>query len=179
MGHMKPLLIALSGLPFSGKSTLAKLLSESLSLPAVNYDNDIYAKYRHTIPEGASAAKEFEMVETIGRMYLARRLAAGQSLIYDDLGLQKEDREHTRLLAKQCGATHILVFLDTSPEVIEERRQVNYKTNGRNHIADAKLKLDMSLLEKPQSDEPAIIVSSDTSIEQIIAAVELASKTAR
>jgi len=168
---MKPLIISLTGLPFSGKSTLAKVLSEELSLPIVNYDNDVYAKHKHEVPAGTLPAKEFEMIETIAREYLAKKLIAGQSLIYDDLGLQKEDPEHIRQLASENGANYVLVFVDTPIEVIEERRSLNHQTNGREHIDSEKLHLDISLLEKPQPDEPAIVVTPSTSIEHIVAEI--------
>lgn len=62
---MKPLLISLSGLPFSGKSTLAKKLATALSLPIISYDNDVYAKHKHEVSAGTSPADEFEMVQAI------------------------------------------------------------------------------------------------------------------
>lgn len=62
---MKPLLISLSGLPFSGKSTLAKKLATALYLPIISYDNDVYAKHKHEVSAGTSPADEFEMAQAI------------------------------------------------------------------------------------------------------------------
>lgn len=169
---MKPLLVNLSGLPFSGKSTLARALSESLGMQIVNYDDDIYANHKHEVPVGTSAAKEFEFVQSIARQYLAKKLKSGQSLIYDDLGLQKEDRKHIADLAESCGASYVLVFLDTPTEIIEERRKANARTNGREHIDDAKLRLDISLLEKPDPNEDPIIVLPGTPVEQVVSSIK-------
>lgn len=169
---MKPLLVVLSGLPFSGKSTLAKQLSEMLGLPILNYDSDVYAKHKHEVPEGASAAQEFELIEAIARKYLTKKLSVGNSLIYDDLGLQREDRYYIRQVAETCGAKYVLVFLDTPIEVIEKRRKANRGTNGREDIDTAKLQLDISLLEKPQADESAIIVYPGTPVERIVTAIQ-------
>ena len=37
-----PILYILTGLPFSGKSTLAKKLAEALQIKVLSYDQDIY-----------------------------------------------------------------------------------------------------------------------------------------
>lgn len=168
---MKSLLIALSGLPFSGKSTLAKYLAASLDLPVVSYDNDIYAKHKHEVPAGTSPAEEFEMVQAIARQLIAKKLTAGQSFIYDDLGLQKEERESIRKVAEDCGARYVLLFLDTPLSTIEQRRKNNNHSNIRGHIKDEKMALNISLLEKPDSDEQAIIVRPEMSLVHIITVI--------
>jgi len=168
---MKPLLIVLSGLPFSGKSTLAKDLATALDLPVVSYDNDIYAKHKHEVPNGASAAEEFEVVQAIARRYIAEKLMAGESFIYDDLGLQKEERESIRKIAENSGARYILLFLDTPVSIIEQRRKDNDRSNIRGHIKDEKMSLNISLLEKPDSDEQAIVVHPEMSLNHIITVI--------
>lgn len=168
---MKPLLIALSGLPFSGKSTLAKDLATALDLSIVSYDNDIYAKHKHEVPNGTPAAEEFEMVQATARRHIAEKLRVGQSFIYDDLGLQKEERESIRGIADDFGARYILLFLDTPLGIIEQRRKNNNQSNVRGHIKDEKMALNISLLEKPDSDERAIVVRPGMSLDHIIAAI--------
>jgi predicted kinase len=81
---MRPALIAMCGLPFSGKSVLARSLGQSLGIRVLSYDFEIYQAFRH--------------------------LTAGGRLIYDDLLLERDDR---RKLAAACRAELVLVYLDT------------------------------------------------------------------
>lgn len=168
---MQPLLIALSGLPFSGKSTLARKLATALDLPVVSYDDDIYAKHKHEVPANTSPAEEFEIVQAIARQLIAEKLTAGQSFIYDDLGLQKEERESIRKVANDFGARYVLLFLNTPLSTIEQRRKNNNQSNLRGHIRDEKMALNISLLEKPESDEQAIVVHPEMSPDHIITTI--------
>jgi predicted kinase len=131
-------LIILCGLPFSGKSTIAKKLGDELGLRVLSYDHDIYAHHKKEVPPGVSAAKEYYFVQSIARDQLQALLESGQSIIYDDLCLEKSDRHILVELAKMYGAQPIIVFVDTSLTIIEQRRKDNLQSNGRDHIDDAK-----------------------------------------
>lgn len=59
---MKPVLIIMSGLPFSGKSTIAQKLSKALGIQILSYDHDVYAHHKSDTPVGTSPAKEFDLI---------------------------------------------------------------------------------------------------------------------
>ena len=165
---MKPVFLIMSELPFSGKSTIAQQLSKELQIQIVSYDHDIYDHHKKDVPIGTSPAKEFDMIEAIAREYLAKKLRDGQSLIYDDLCLEREDRLKLTKLAETCNAKSILIYVDIPLSVIEQRRKKNTEVNDRNHITDSKLRLDSSLLQPPTPNEEAILVTPDTSITEIL-----------
>ena len=50
---MQPVLIAMCGLPFSGKSVLARSLSHELRIRLLSYDFEIYLPHRHLVPPGS------------------------------------------------------------------------------------------------------------------------------
>ena len=64
-----PTLIAMCGLPFAGKSVLARSLSHELGLRLLSYDFEIYLPHRHLVPPGSSVAAEYD--------FAAGRFAAG------------------------------------------------------------------------------------------------------
>lgn len=165
-------LIILSGLPFSGKSTLAKKLSETLGIKIVSYDHDIYAKHKDEVPPGTSPAKEYEIIQTIAREYLCSLLTKGESIIYDDLNLEKSDRQLLVELARHCNAQSYIIFVDTLLSVIEERRQANTKSPNRGHISEEKMQLNISLLQKPGPDEDAIYVKSGERLGELLNAIQ-------
>lgn len=161
----------MSGLPFSGKSTITQQLRKKLDLQILSYDHDVYARHNSEVPSGTSPAKEFDMIEAIAREQIARRLKQGQSLIYDDLCLERTDRQKLTELAETCNAKPILIYVDTPRSVIEQRRKKNIEVKKRDHLKDSKLHLDMSLLQPPQPNENAIVITPDTSITEIVNAI--------
>src|SRR5690242_21318160 len=80
------------GLPFSGKSVLAEALSRELRIRLLSYDHGIYPVHSRQAPPGSSVAAEYDFVQDIARREIGTILARGESLIYDDLLLERDDR---------------------------------------------------------------------------------------
>ena len=62
-----PALIAMCGLPFAGKSVLARALSRELRIRLLSYDSEIYQVHRRRAPAGSSVAAEYDFVQGIAR----------------------------------------------------------------------------------------------------------------
>ena len=159
------------GLPFSGKSVLAEALSRELRIRLLSYDHGIYPVHSRSAPAGASVAGEYDFVQAIARREIGAILASGESLIYDDLLLQREDRRKLAAVAEAHWAGLVLVYLDTPLPVIDERRAANSGTRRRASIPEASMRLDISVLEPPQDAERAIYVSPDYVLADVLARV--------
>ena len=166
-----PGLIAMCGLPFSGKSVLARALSRELRLRLLSYDAEIYPANRRAVPAGASLAAEYDFVLGVARREIAEILAGGESLIYDDLLLGREDRRKLAAVAEAHWAGFVLVYLDTPLPVIEERRAANSPTRARPSVPDGKIRTDAALLEPPEEAERAIYVSPGYVLPEVLARV--------
>ena len=92
---MRSVLIAMCGLPFSGKSVLAWSLGQALGIRVLSYDFEIYQASRHLVPAGSSATAEYDFVQDIARRRIREHLTAGGRLIYDDLLLERDDRANS------------------------------------------------------------------------------------
>ena len=95
-------------------------------------------------------AGEYDFVQAIARREIGAILASGESLIYDDLLLEREDRRKLAAVAEAHWAGLVLVYLDTPLPVIDERRAANSGTRRRASIPEASMRLDISVLEPPQ-----------------------------
>jgi predicted kinase len=164
-----PVLIAMCGLPFSGKSVLAEALSRELRIRLLSYDHGIYPVHSRSAPAGSSVAGESDFVQAIARREIGAILASGESLIYDDLLLQRDDRRKLAAVAETHWASLVLVYLDTPLPVIDERRAANSRT--RTSIPEASMRFDISVLEPPQDAERAIYVSPDYVLADVLARV--------
>jgi len=166
-----PVLIAMCGLPFSGKSVLAEALSRELRIRLLSYDHAIYPVHSRSAPAGSSVAGEYDFVQAIARREIGAILASGESLIYDDLLLQREHRRKLAAVAETRWADFVLVYLDTPLPVIDERRAANSGTRRRASIPEASMRFDVSVLEPPQDAERAIFVSPDYVLADVLARV--------
>jgi predicted kinase len=166
-----PVLIAMCGLPFSGKSVLAGALSRELRIRMLSYDYGVYPVHSRLAPAGSSVAGEYDFVQDIARREIGAILASGESLIYDDLLLERDDRRKLAAVAEAHLADLVLVYLDTPLSVIEERRAANSRTRTRTSIPEAMMRLDVTLLEPPGDGERAIYVSPDYVLPEVLAKV--------
>ena len=164
-----PVLIAMCGLPFSGKSVLAGALSRELRIRVLSYDYGIYPVHSRQAPAGSSVAAEYDFVQDIARREIGAILASGESLIYDDLLLERDDRRKLAVVAKAHLAHLVLVYLDTPLSVIDQRRAANSRT--RTSVPEAMMRLGISLLEPPEDGERAIYVGPDYVLPEILAKV--------
>ena len=166
-----PVLIAMCGLPFAGKSVLAGTLSRELRIRLLSYDSEIYAVHSHLAPAGSSVAAGNDFVQGIARREIGAILAGGQSLIYDDLLLERNDRRKLAAVAQAHRADFVLIYLDTPLPVIGERRAANSRTRARTSVPEATMRLDTSLLEPPEEAERALYVSPDYVLPEVLARV--------
>ena len=168
---MRPVLIAMCGLPFSGKSVLARSLGHALGIRVLSYDFEVYQAFRHLVPAGSSVTAEYGFVQGVARRRIGEHLVAGGRLIYDDLLLERDDRRKLAEVTAACRAELILVYLDTPAEVIAERRARNSRARTRASVPDAKLALDSSLLQPPGDDEQPVRVRPGDDLPDIAAQV--------
>jgi hypothetical protein len=75
-----PVLIAMCGLPFSGKAVLAEALSRELRIRLLSYDHGIYPVHSRSAPTGSSVAAEYDFLQAIARREIGAILASGESL---------------------------------------------------------------------------------------------------
>ena len=107
------------------------------------------------------------MVESVARQQLRAILERGESIIYDDLSLEREDRRVLRELAHECGVQPVVVYVDTPLSVIDQRREANRERDERGDIDEGTMLLDISLLQPPQTND-AVVVKPGYNFSQVV-----------
>lgn len=161
----------MSGLSFSGKSRLAEWIAPKLEAEIVSYDV-IYTELKPTFPSEISKVDEWEKIEKEARRRIARILQGGRSVIYDDLSVERVDRDRLRQLAEENDAAFKVVFLDTPLELIRARQRENEKTRERGTTSESNMQLVISQLSPPGSDEAAVVVTPDTEPQRVLAELQ-------
>jgi hypothetical protein len=153
-------LVVLSGLPGTGKSTFARRLTERLPLLVLETDalrKALVDEPRHTRGESARLfAACHQLIQDL--------LTQGVPVLFDATNLQESHREPLYRIAELTGAKVILVYTTAPTEVVRERlqRRQQGKAPQDNSQADWRVYQRMRLSVDPIRREHFV---ADTSID--------------
>jgi predicted kinase len=141
------------GLSFSGKTTLARRISEATGSAIVSYD-ELYAHAPRD--EAITGLEEWRLIVGLVHEQTRARLAAGESVVVDNLNEDVIDRDQLRAIADEQGATTIVVFVDTPLDEIDVRRRCNEASGERGYTSDEQFAFVLAKFEPPSSGERTI-----------------------
>lgn len=115
----KPLLIVMSGLPGSGKSTIAEWLAERLNLPVFSVDPIesaiIKAGIQRSFETGVAA---YQVAEALA----SEQLKLGNSVIIDAVNAEEEGKDVWRGLARKHGLELTVLLVIVSDRALHKQR---------------------------------------------------------
>ncbi len=126
-------LIALCGLAFSGKSTIARQVAAATGAELISHD--AINKARDFDGGTVIADAEWEKTSLMAAATARAVLASGRSVVVDDTFSHRFLRQRFAAVARASGAPFVLLFVDTPLAVIEARIAENARTGERGHIA--------------------------------------------
>ena len=153
----RPTLYILCGLPFSGKSVLARRLCARFGYPVVNIDE---IKLAHGFPwteDSPITPADWERI--FGESYERTRalLQGGHSVIYDCANLDRSGRDTLRNVAEKAGCASRLIWVDVPADVARERWRRNRQTRQRFDLPEALFESALAAFERPSADEGAVV----------------------
>jgi gluconokinase len=158
-----PLVLVVMGVSGSGKTTIARRLADSLGLDFLDGD-DLHspanlAKMSAGVPlEDADRWPWLDAIAT----WIRRELAAGRSGVVACSALRRVYRE--RLLAAGPGVR--FVHLDVAHAELARRMR-----ERRHFMPPELLGSQLATLEEPASDEPALWVDANGTVDEVLALV--------
>lgn len=160
---MKPELIALCGLAFSGKSTIARRIAAELDAELISYDAINAARGF----DGGTVMDDSEWEKT-GLMAASTAhalLASGRSVVVDDTFSHRFLRDRFAAVARVSEASFVLLFVDTPLAVIEARIAENARTGARPHIAPDVFAHHRERFQFPRDDERPVRLGSAAALD--------------
>src|SRR5579883_1133482 len=126
-------LIALCGLAFSGKSTIARRVATELDCALISYDALNAARGF----DGGTTIddSEWEKTSMAAAVQARATLSAGRGVVVDDTFSHRFLRDRFAKLAQSVGVPFVLLFVDTPLAVIEARIADNARSGARAAIA--------------------------------------------
>lgn len=156
----------MSGLPFSGKSTLSREISEKLGISRISFD-ETWIKTEEEKGEvpGSSDIEKWKYINEICEVEARKLLAEGSSVVYDNLGSNFEQRDKIRQLAEKEGAKSRVVYLDVDKEEVIRRREANLELKQRAQVSDKNFDNALETFEPPREGEDVLRYSPSQDIE--------------
>jgi predicted kinase len=164
-------LFILCGEAFSGKSTLAKKISESYGAKIIGRDeiyfalDDILALENTPDKDDSSLWNNLWPIAIRG---VKNQLSLGNSVVFDDTCLHLRQREELRSIAKELGIISNFIYFDISAETLKKRREENKITKDRHDVPSGWLEEDAQLFERPTESENSVIYTENTTIDELL-----------
>jgi predicted kinase len=160
-------LIALCGLAFSGKSTVAAKVAAALGADLVSYDA-INAQ-RGFDGGKVIADAEWEKTSLMAAGSARMALANGRAVVVDDTFSHRLLRDRFRALARATGVPFILLFVDTPLAVIEARIADNARTKRRAPIEPEVFAHHRDRFQFPTDDEAPVRLGDEGDLDRWLA----------
>ena len=143
------------GLSFSGKTTLARAISDVVDAEYIGLD-DINDERGLRGGEGIPA-EEWEKTSLIAVERLGALLAAGRDVVLDDTLCFRWLRERYASVADRFGARFILIYISAPLPEIYDAMARNAAVQQRNPIRAEVFEAHASSFECPTSDERPLV----------------------
>lgn len=160
-----PTLVALAGLPGTGKSHLAAAIAERH--PAVVVRSDQLRKLLFTSPtysgeeSGAVYLTSYAVIESL--------LRDGHVVIFDATNLTRQGRRRLQNIAEQCGAGFRCVLTVAPPDVVALRLERRAAGQAETYSSDADWQVHQRLAGAlEQTDASCTVVDTSGSIDGAI-----------
>lgn len=153
----QPTIIYMYGLPGSGKSFIARQLSEDLGIAHVSSD-----RIRHELFEEPRHDKtEHQLVTNLMNFMTEQFLTAGVSVVYDASVSRLSDRRSLREMARQLGAKELMIWIQVDAETSfnrshnRDRRKADDKYSSP--LDQATFDEYMHRMQNPQNENYVVV----------------------
>lgn len=157
MTQLKPIQYLLCGIPFSGKSTLGRLLADKLEMIHVNLDDVKRDMGYQDVNDDDVPDEAWPIIIAKADQIALASLRQGKSVAHETAWVTKEWRERARALASNEGFETKIIWIQTPPEIIEQRRASNRKSKERYDTNEDEFQGYVEEFEPPGVDEHVLI----------------------
>lgn len=155
-------LYLMCGLPFSGKSTVAKAIVEHIGCDYISLD-DINHQRGLGFGGDGIPGDEWERTHQIAIHLLSKSLRTSDAIL-DDTCCFRWIRDRFRNCADSAGASTCVIYIGVERETVAVRMKENEVTNVRHGIKDEIFESTAKNFEPPDEDENVIFFNESNDI---------------
>ncbi len=149
------ILYIMTGLPYSGKTTLVKKLIKNIDCQVISTDEILREK--GFWKEKEPTQKDWEIAYKEAGKKVKKYLANGENVIFDESNLCFSQRENLRKISLNLGIKSKLIYVKIDKKEALKRWEENSKTRNRNQLSEKFLKKAFDLFEEPVNEEQPIV----------------------
>lgn len=155
----------MTGLPYSGKSTLTKKLVNRFGFSVVSMDDIMDEK---GMDSATMVQEDWNTVYSEAYDKLKALLKEGKSVVLDCGNLPIHERTTPKYIAESLGVQCKLIYVNTTKEEIMRRWKENQVTKQRGHLEEDGLNFAFKLFEQPKKDENPILYNQSMDLDSWI-----------
>lgn len=159
----KGFLYTLTGLPYSGKTTLTNELVKRFGFKIASMD-DIMSDMG--LDPVKMTQDDWNAVYSASYDNMIKMLQKGESVVLDCGNLPKSERTTAKNIAAKAGADFILIYLNVSKEDVRKRWLKNAETKERDQLEEITLNTALDMFEEPTQDENPILYNQSMDLEE-------------
>ncbi len=155
------------GIPFAGKSTIARELACRCDFALVSVDV-IVRELRLDLGEQAEKQRSWALAMAEGFERSRRLLAGGESVIYDNANHSRRNRDRCRRIAGQANAAFHCIWVDVPKDVARARLEANRADPSREDVPDASFRQIVDEFEPPTGEPDVIRWQPGMEIDELV-----------
>ena len=163
---MENKLYILCGIPFSGKTTLAKKLVEKLGFTRIDLDDIKFELFGKDIMDPQIDQTGWDKV--FRQMYreIKQSLAHGKTVVHDTGNFTFHERSLVKHIADELGLESITIFVDIPEKEAHKRLIENRQTKTRFDVVDEDFQSSVNEMEPPGNDERHLIFNWKDNVDK-------------
>ena len=165
---LKAVQYILVGLPYSGKTTLARELVSICGFAHINIDELKFKRGYKDVGDDDVPDKVWEEIFEEADELIIKYLKAGRSIANEYAWVTRKWRERARKIASSGGFETKVVYIKLPVSTIKARWEENMKSKKRFHWPESELDNYIKDFEEPTEDENVIIYDQTISLEDWI-----------
>jgi len=147
----------LVGLPFAGKTTLAKELEKRFGFVRLSVDDVKFELGYSGVGDDDVPDEAWEKIFRVLDARIVENLKADKTVLTEYAWVTKQWRDRARKLAGEMGVETKIIFVNTPEDVVRRRRLENRDVNARFDIPDTVFEEALHDFEPPTKDENIIM----------------------
>ncbi|KKS94846.1 MAG: hypothetical protein UV71_C0017G0012 [Microgenomates group bacterium GW2011_GWC1_43_13] len=140
------------GIPFSGKTTIAKKLEEKLGYIRIDLDDVKFSLFGNDILDEKIDKQGWDKVYQKMYKQIEDNLKNDKTVINDTGNFTKHERDLVKEIADKLGLETIEVFIDTPTEIARQRLLENKKIKKRFDVSENDFNSTVSEFEPPEDN---------------------------
>lgn len=161
-------LYILCGIPFSGKSTLAKTLVERCGFVRIDLDEIKFELYGSNITDKQLQQSDWDKIYQEMYERIENELIDGQTVVHDTGNFTKYERKLVIDIANKLNVEFTTIFINTPKEVARERLLQNRKMLQRFDVSDQAFEEAVAEMEGPVLEENCIEFNVHENVDEWI-----------